>query len=131
MCALVQAIRKVGIKAGGPGVGDAANPMHIVRTSALAALAQKQLPIEIPSSSEDETSLSQKRRIVEDPTTELDDDRQPQSGYEYYGEESLDEQLSEITANEGQRGCRAIDRGKSFGRRRKHVPEDLEKGRQV
>jgi hypothetical protein len=124
----VQAIRKVGIKAGGPGLGDASNPMHIVRTS---AMVQNQTPSEKPSSYEDDTSFDEKRRIVEDPTTQIDDDREPRSGYEYYSEESLDEQLSGITANEGPRGYGDIDRGKSFGRRRKRAPDDLENGRQV
>ena len=132
MCALVQAIRKVGILSGGPGIGEAANHMHIVRTTGMPNV---QSPPHGPSSMDgDDMTFGQKRRIVEDPTTQVDDDRQPPMGYEYYNAETLESQLSgttglrpheDVLRQEGD-----IGRGSSFGRRRKQVPHDLEKGPQ-
>jgi hypothetical protein len=133
MCALVQAIRKVGIVGGGPAIGDAAKPMHIVRT---IGTGSSQSPSNRPPSSKGDTSFGQSRRIVEDPTTQVDDDRPAQSGYEYYEEYSLDRQLTgttsinQIEEEALQRNNEdVVEMGKSFGRRRKQVPVDLEKGR--
>lgn len=134
MCALVQAIRKVGIVGGGPGIGNAANPMHIVRTSGVPS---RQSPPDRPSSmGGDDMTFGRKRSIVEDPTTQVDDDdyddRKLPLGYEYYNEESLESQLSGTTGlRPGEEALRRevdMDRGKSFGRRRKQIPDDLEKG---
>ena len=129
MCALVQAVRKVGIVGGGPGIGAAANPMHIVRTS---GVANSQSSPDRPSTMDSDMTFGEKRRIVDDPTTELDDDRQPPLGYEYYNEETLESQLSGTTGfrpnEESLRREGDIDRGRSFGRRRKQVADDLEKG---
>jgi hypothetical protein len=131
MCALVQAIRKVGIIGGGPGIGNAANPMHIVRTSGVPS---RQSP---PDTGGDDMTFGRKRSIVEDPTTtvdddDYDDDRKLPSGYEYYNEESLESQLSGTTGlRPGEEALRReanMDRGRSFGRRRKQAPDDLEKG---
>lgn len=133
MCALVQAIRKTGIVGGGPGIGDAANPMHIVRTAGPSS--SQQSISDSPSSSSLDGSFGQNRRIVEDPTTQVDDGRPPQTGYQYYGEESLDRQLSGTTAirqdDEPLQRNEDMERGRSFGRRRKTVRVvDLEKGQQ-
>lgn len=132
MCALVQAVRKVGIVGGGPGIGAAANPMYIVRTS---GVSNNQSPPDRPSSSDgDDMTFGQKRSIVEDPTTEVDDDRQPPLGYEYYSAQSLESQLSGTAGvRSGKEALRRegdIDRGRSFGRRRKQGADDLEKGPQ-
>jgi hypothetical protein len=133
MCALVQAIRKVKIGAGGPGLGDAKNPMHIIKTAAHAANARpRHSPSDSHSSTDKDTSFGQERRIVEDPSTQVDDDQQPPSGYEYYNEETLERRLSGTTAtrasDEDLGRNRDIERGRSFGRRRKQVQADLEKG---
>lgn len=136
MCALVQAIRKTGIVGGGPGLGAAANPMHIVRTVDMGNKSQSTL--DIPSTSLEDTSFGQSRRIVEDPTTQVDDDRPAQQGgYEYYSEDNLDGQLlsgttavkQQIEEEALQQRNEEIERGRSFGRRRKTVRVvDLEKG---
>lgn len=131
MCALVQAVRKVGIVGGGAGIGAAANPMHIVRTSGVPNI---QSPPDRPSGMDgDDMTFGEARRIAEDPTTEMDDDRPPVR-YEYYNEETLESQLSGTTglrpSQEALRREGVIDRGRSFGRRRKQVPDDLEKGPQ-
>ena len=81
-------------------------------------------------------TFGRKRSIVEDPTTQVDDDdyddRKLPLGYEYYNEESLESQLSGTTGlRPGEEALRRevdMDRGKSFGRRRKQIPDDLEKG---
>ena len=139
MCALIQAIRKVGIVAGGPGLGDAKNPMHIVRDSPVAAKAPTEKHPTRPSTADADTSLGQNRYVVEDPSTNIDDGRrqlrQEQLAYTYYGEDQLDRQVSGTFAAEGLRvddgvGGDDISRGKSFGRRRKQVQADLEKGPQ-
>lgn len=94
--------------------------------------------------------------MAEDPSTRIDDDRQRQQQqqqhqhiFEYYTEDDLDRQLSGRTEVGGgtttgtsrgtgmesgrdderdERG-QELERGKSFGRRRKHVQiGDLEKG---
>src|ERR1700694_772020 len=101
MCALVQAIRKVGIVAGGPGVGEAKNPMYIVKTIG-----------EIPSSSDSrpgtssshkdflsDSAMGGKRLVAEDPSTQVEDDRPLQQGFAYYTEEDLDKQLSGTPAD--------------------------------
>jgi len=145
MCALVQAIRKLGIVAGGPGLGDPSNPMHIVRKtsdSPAPAAASSNSDGSRPgtSGSEFDSSFGQRRRMAEDPSTHIDDDRRPalpqQQIFEYYAEDDLDRQLSGTTAArasgseelEGrERGD--MERGKSFGRRRRRVEiADLEKG---
>jgi hypothetical protein len=130
MCALVQAVRKLGIVPAGPGLGEAVNPMHIVRDSASSRDSSSR-PGTASSGGFDD-SLGQSRRVVEDPTTQVDDDRQPQLGFEYYREESLERQLSGTAAVRRDDGVRrdgdTIERGRSFGRRRKQVPGDLEKG---
>jgi hypothetical protein len=133
MCALVQAIRKTGIVAGGPGIGAAANPMHIVRTSGSESVPAP--TSDRPSTDDGDTSFGQNRRIVEDPTTQVDDDKQPELVCRYYNEESLDWQLAGTTAirlHEGEvRGNGGdMEQGKSFGRRRIQSPADLEKGPQ-
>ena len=129
MCALVQAIRKVGVVGSGPGLGAAANPMHIIRDVPKEDLQSSK---DGPSSPESDTSLEQERRIAEDPSTQVDDDREPQLRYEYYEEEVLDRQLpgelSHKRDNLGADRDADIQRGKSFGRRRRQVPTDLEKG---
>ena len=133
MCALVQAVRKVGIIGGGPGIGAAVNPMHIVRTSGVPNI---QSPPDRPlSTDDDDMTFGQKRSIVEDPTTQVDDDdRQPPLRFEYYNEEILESQSPGTTGlrsdEEALRQEGDIDRGRSFGRRRKQVPGDLEKGQQ-
>ena len=132
MCALVQAIRMVGIVAGGPAVGEAANPMHIVRTT---GVSNSQPPPDRPSSNYGgDTSFGQSKRIVEDPTTQVDDDRQPQTRYEYYKGDGLDRQLSGTPTvrqnDESLQRNEDIERERSFGRRRKPTQVDLEKGRQ-
>ena len=144
MCALVQGIRKVGITAGGPGLGDSKNPMHIVRdspsTGNTTLLPSERLSSRPPTSDAD-MSFGQNRRVVEDPSTNIDDGRQQvrqeQLAYAYYNEDELDRQMSGTSPTMG--GLRAdqafqqrdeIERGRSFGRRRKQVPGDLEKGAQ-
>lgn len=118
---------------GGPGIGAAANPMYIVRTS---SVSNNQSPPDRPSSTDgDYMTFGETRSIVEDPTTEVDDDdRQPPLGYEYYNAETLESQLSGTTGvRSGKEALRRegdIDRGRSFGRRRKQDPVDLEKGPQ-
>jgi hypothetical protein len=157
MCALVQAIRKLGIVAGGPGIGDAANPMHIIRTitdptnptiSSSSDNNTSRPGTSDTTTSEFDSSLGQRRRMAEDPTTHIDDERdslsqQQQQILEYYTEDDLDRQLSGMTTTaaaaagrasgteewEGQRQQGDMERGKSFGRRRRHVQiGDLEKG---
>jgi len=143
MCALVQAVRKLKIVAAGPGLGESANPMHIIRTAA------DNPPIQIPpakdsrpgtssASSEFDASFGQRRRIAEDPATQVEDDRPPQAGYEYYGEEDIDRQLSGspmsggVVRNESgqQRANVEMNRSHTFGKRKKQ-PQDLEKGGQM
>lgn len=126
MCALVQAIRKCGIVASAPGIGNVANPMYIVRTSS------SEIAHSSPSDTDDVTLFGQSRRIVEDPTTQVDDDRQPQSGFGYYNAAALDRQEAGATGSDEDdvRREAGIDRGTSFGRRRKQVQVDLEKGPQ-
>ena len=138
MCALVSAVRKIGIVAGGPGLGDAANPMHIVRTT--EAVHPSQTPsTDRPStsSSEFDPSLGQKKRVVMDPATQVDDDQGLPEELTYYTEENLERHLS--VAGDMRSGVAdgrnlqsppqvAVQRGKSFGRRRRQVNDDLEKG---
>lgn len=149
MCALVQAIRKLGIVAGGPGIGDAANPMHIIRTvgdqpAASSGSNNDSRPnTSGTAASEFDSSFGQRRRMAEDPSTHIDDDRQPtqqQQIFEYYRGNDLDRLLSGTTATgsalrgseergEAQKQQADIERGKSFGRRRRHNQiGDLEKG---
>lgn len=137
MCALVAAIRKLGIVAAGPGLGDAANPMHILRD--IPALSQRPGSSDsrpgTSSTSDFDASLGQRRRVAEDPATQVEDDRRPLAGFEYYTEENLNRQLSGTTAvrtgseerQPQQQG--GVERGVSFGRRRR-VTSDLEKGPQ-
>jgi hypothetical protein len=138
MCALVQAIRKLGIVAGGPGLGDPKNPMYIVRES------PADISLSTSSSSRPGTSSShkdfidesrEKRLVAEDPSTQVDDDLPTKEGYTYYPEERLGRQSAGTTEVRGreesqERGVQQsdIDRGRSFGRRRKKVQIDLEKG---
>jgi len=137
MCALIQAIRKVGITASGPGLGDPKNPMHIVRdsTSSNSTLSSDK-PSSRPPTSDADLSFGQQRRIVEDPSTNIDDGRQQvrqeQLAYAYYNEDELDRQTPTTGLNVDQRfRGEDIERGKSFGRRRKQVQGDLEKGSQI
>ena len=136
MCALVQAIRKVGIVAAGPGYGDPTNPMHIVQaTAAEVPRSTDRKPTGRPdtSSSHDEfvdDSAGAKRRVAEDPTTQVDD-RPAQTAaqqFAYYAEENLDRQMSGTSGVSGRHLSPAdVERGRSFGRRRK-ATGDLEKG---
>src|SRR5271170_1636647 len=144
MCALIQGIRKVGIVAGGPGLGDPKNPMHIVRdspsTGASTTLHPSERQSSRPPTSDTDMPFGQQRRVVEDPSTNIDDGRQQirqeQLAYAYYDQDELDRQMSGTSPTMG--GLRAdqgfqrddIERGRSFGRRRKQVPGDLEKGAQ-
>jgi len=129
MCALVQGIRKVGIKGGGPSIGDAKNPMHIVRTTESHS-GNERPTTSHRSSHEGIASFGQK--IVEDPSTQVDEDRDPHLHYENYTEQNLDSQLSAERADENHLMASHnvdVERGKSFGRRRrKPVAHDLEKG---
>lgn len=131
-------IRKLGIVAGGPGLGDAANPMHILRdVPALPERPGTHTSESRPgtsSSSDFDSSLGQRRRVAEDPATQVEDDRRPLAGFEYYTEENLDRQLSGTTAvrtgsdeRQQQQQQGGMERGISFGRRRR-VTNDLEKG---
>jgi hypothetical protein len=137
MCALVQAIRKVGIAAGGPGLGDPKNPMYIIKES------HGNFPHPGSSDSRPDTSSSHKdfvdeseakRLVAEDPSTQVDDDRPMKEGYSYYPEERLERQLAGTTETRRPEGQDPLvqrsdlDRGRSFGRRRKKVQIDLEKG---
>src|ERR1700738_2390538 len=112
MCALVQAIRKLGIVAGGPGIGEATNPMHIIRTTPdpphfnSSDYTNGSRPGTSGTTSSDfDSSFGQRRRMAEDPSTRIDDDRQRQQPqqpqqqqqqhiFEYYTEDDLDRQLS-------------------------------------
>src|SRR5579859_377391 len=95
------------------------------------------------TSSEFDSSFGQRRRMAEDPNTHIEDDRQPsqqQQIFEYYTEDDLNRQLSGTTASaSGARGSGGseermqaqadMERGKSFGRRRRPAQiGDLEKG---
>jgi hypothetical protein len=130
--------------AGGPGLGDPKNPMYIVRESPSAGGSSTLLPSERQSSRpptrETDMSFGQNRQVVEDPSTNFDDGRQQvrqeQLAYSYYNEDELNNQMSGTSPTMG--GLRAdqgfqrddIERGRSFGRRRKPVPGDLESGAQ-
>ena len=127
--------------AGGPGLGDAKNPMYIVRDSAPTSTgpSSSERRSSRPSTSDADMSFGQKRRVVEDPSTNIEDGRQQvrqeQLAYAYYNEEELDRQVSG-TSIAGLRVDEGISRddiarGKSFGRRRKQVQGDLEKGPQT
>src|ERR1700738_839736 len=109
MCALVQAIRKLGIVAGGPGIGEATNPMHIIRTTPdpphfnSSDYTNGSRPGTSGTTSSDfDSSFGQRRRMAEDPSTRIDDYRQRQQPqqqqqqhiFEYYTEDDLDRQLS-------------------------------------
>jgi len=133
MCALVQGVRKVGIVGSGPGLGAPANPMHIIRTQQISAATS---PSEQPALRAD-TSFGQRNLVIEDPATAIDDDRNPTTQYEYYNPDTLERRVDEMeremnrTDDEGKllgAPVAHVDRGKSFGRRRKQVPNDLEKG---
>jgi hypothetical protein len=135
MCALVAAIRKLGIVAGGPGLGDVKNPMHILRDSVAARPGTSGSRPGTSSSSDFDSSLGQRRRVAEDPATQVEDDRRPLVGFGYYTEENLNRHLSGTAAvrtaseerQQQQQG--GMERGGSFGRRRR-VTSDLEKGPQ-
>jgi hypothetical protein len=136
MCALVQAIRKIGIVGGGPGIGDAANPLHIVRTTESTAAPST---TDRPGSSDTEvdSSFGQKSRAIEDPSTQLEDDQRLPEELSYYTEENLERHLSNAGAQRQESvatGLREpqidINRGRSFGRRKRQVQDDLEKGSQ-
>jgi len=136
MCALVQAVRKVGIVGSGPGLGAAGNPMHIIRTQHLAQTATTTVPSEQRTLRGD-TSFGKPSQVVEDPVTLIDDDRNPSTQYEYYNPDTLERRVDEMeremnrTNDEGKSSgmpVAQVDRGKSFGMRRKQVPNDLEKG---
>jgi len=140
MCALVQAIRKIGIVGGGPGIGGAANPMHIVRTvGSPPSTAGTAADRPSTSSSDFDPSFGQRKRVVEDPSTQIDDNdgqRLP-AELSYYTEENLDRHLSNGgTVRQGNGDDRLqspladVNRGKSFGRRKRQVQRDLEKGEQ-
>lgn len=130
MCALVSAVRKAGIVASGPGLGHVKNPMHIVRD--LGAESSSSDRPGTSSGIEVDPSFGQKGRAAEDPTTQVEDDRQPQLGLGYDGEDRIGPQLRGNAAvrldDQGWSTDRDIERGKSFGRRRKQVQNDLEKG---
>jgi vacuolar-type H+-ATPase subunit B/Vma2 len=139
MCALVQGVRKVGIKAGGPSVGEAANPMHVIRTTELQTAQRRPPPSTRPSSSDDNMSFGQK--IIEDPSTQVDDDRESDLHYESYSEEKEKADRQMIAEAMGRRDENYLmashnvdinlERGKSFGRRRrKPIEHDLEKGQE-
>jgi hypothetical protein len=128
--------------AAGPGLGDAANPMHILRdVPALperpgAGARMSESRPGTSSSSDFDSSLGQRRRVAEDPATQVEDDRRPLAGLEYYTEENLDRQLFGTTAvrtgsderqQQQQQQQGGMERGVSFGRRRR-VTNDLEKG---
>jgi hypothetical protein len=128
MCALVQAIRKVGIVGSGPGLGDPKNPMHIIRTRDSARPASSgAAPPDQPFRGD--TSFGERAQVVNDPVTEIDDDRSPNAQYEHYNPDTLERRVDEAEAEERLGAPVAqFDRGKSFGRRRKRVASDLEKG---
>ena len=126
MCALVQAIRKVGIGGSGPGLGAASNPMHIVRTN------KPFIEVSQPSSDRPSSSGSQSfgQQIIEDPRTDIANDRNSQISYKYYAEENLDMQLTDsVKATEQESFYDGnVERSLSFGRRKKLTRVDLEKG---
>lgn len=139
MCALVQAVRKVGIVGSGPGLGAAGNPMHIIRTQHLAETSTTTVLSEKQTLRGD-TSFAQRNQVVEDPATAIDDDRNPSTQYAYYNPDTLERRVDETeremnrTNDDGKLSgmpVAEVDRGKSFGRRRKQVPNDLEKGGQT
>jgi hypothetical protein len=127
---LVQAIRKVGVAGSGPGLGDPKNPMHIVRTRdrpASSGVAPPDQPFR------GDSSFGERAQVVKDPATEIDDDRSSAAQYEYYNPDTLERRVDEAAAEaeaEERLGAPVaqFDRGKSFGRRRKRVASDLEKG---
>jgi hypothetical protein len=137
MCALIQAVRKVGIVGGGPGVGEAKNPMYVIKTIGELPSSDDSRPNTSSSHKEfvNNGAMGGKRRMAEDPATQVDDDRPSQQGFTYYAEEDLNKQLSGTTEEKErvseERVMRDtdIDRGKSLGKRRKQV-QDLEKGPQ-
>lgn len=140
MCALVSAVRKIGIVAGGPGLGDPANPMHIVRTTEAAHASQTPSTDRPSTSASDfDPSLGQKKRVVMDPATQVEDDQRLPEELTYYTEENLERHLSiagDIRSGVADgRNIQSpqqadVQRGKSFGRRRRQVHDDLEKGPQ-
>jgi hypothetical protein len=129
MCALVQAIRKVGISGSGPGLGDPKNPMHIVRTRDSGRPASSGIARDHPFHGD--ASVGDRAQVVTDPATEIDDDRSPTAQYEYYNPDTLERRVDEAETEAEERlgaPVAQFDRGKSFGRRRKRVASDLEKG---
>jgi small-conductance mechanosensitive channel len=121
MCALVKAIRKVGISASGPGLGDAKNPMHVVKT--IAGKATKKRPSSSSSESDAHASLGRKKSIAADPATHLDDDHLLSRDLQYYTTaQHAESQLSPSSSGH------ESESDKILGRRRKQVGTDLEKG---
>jgi hypothetical protein len=138
MCSLVQAIRKIGIVGGGPGIGDAANPMHIIRSVESATTTSSTTARPSTSGSSDfDPSFGQRRRAVEDPSTRIEDDTRLPEEMTYYTEENLQRHLPR-EGTEGQETAATglqvqpadVTRGKSFGKRKRQVQGDLEKGPQ-
>ena len=147
MCALVQAIRKTGIVASGPGYGDPKNPMHIVRLESTPHSTATTPGSEHPgssSSSDFDSSFGQQQRVGLDPVTQIDEDdrTQAQMPSRFYGDLDARQQSRTVrivgTEREAE-GLRPagtgvgvdgveVGRGPSFGRRRKQTSNDLEKG---
>jgi hypothetical protein len=145
MCALVQAVRKLGISSGGPGLGAAVNPMHIVRDNPVKTSSR---PPSRPGTSSSQSSdfdpsFGQQKRVIDNPLAQLgDDDSNTHWDLEDYQDSKKSEkQLSDTTdvndnGGESTTKVQVVDlssnqdirRGKSFGRRRKPVQRDLEAG---
>jgi len=149
MCALVQAIRKVGIVAGGPGIGERKNPMHIVRVDSDSPHhTPSETPPERPTTSSSnsffDSSFGQKQRASVDPATQVEDDdrTEAQMPSRFYGDLDGKQNRSVRIADGESEGLRpagtgvdqgAVERGFSIGvgRRRKtqtSLRVDLEKG---
>jgi|SRR5271156_2719291 len=146
MCALVQVIRKVGIVASGPGVGDPKNPMHIVRVDSAqhspSATPSSERPTTSSSNSYFDSSFGQKQRVGLDPATQVDEDdrTQAQMPSRFYQDLDSRQQMRSVRIvdreAEGLRPAGTgvdgdgveVERGASFGRRRKTTNADLEKG---
>src|SRR5271169_2191781 len=115
MCALVKAIRKVGIVASGPGLGDAKNPMHIVKNVEAVGNNLEDRPS--TSSSEFDVSLGQQKRVVEDPATHVEDDHRQSVDLQYYTiAETVEPQLSARATGQDN-----VQTGESYGGQRDQI----------